>query len=270
MNRLLADPRHFQILALGTLLTLNLSWLDFGAAPVPSLVLLSSTLLTQIACTRLWRLPRLDLRSPLITGLSLSLLLRADALWVYALAGVLAIASKFVIRINGKHLFNPATFAIVVLLLATGHVWISPGQWGNATWLAALLVMLGAMVLLPAARSDMALFFLGSYAALLFGRAWWLGDPWTIPLHQLQSGALLLFAFFMISDPKTSPDNRWARLIFAAAVAGLTHYLTFVEYIRPALYLSLFGLAFLVPVLDRLFAAERYQWSNPRPSGVRP
>lgn len=263
MRSFFRDARHCQIAALGTLLAVNLAWLDFGAAPGPSLVLLATVCLTQIACTRLARLKRLDLRSPLITGMSLSLLLRADALWVYALAGGLAIGSKFVLRVNGKHLFNPAAFAIAALLLGTDHVWVSPGQWGSTLWLALLLGVLAMMVLIPAARSDIALFFLGSYGALLFGRALWLGDPLAIPLHQVQSGSLLLFAFFMISDPRTTPDARIARFLFAAAVAGLAHYLAFAEQVRPALFLALAALAPLVPVLDRLFAAERHQWSRP-------
>jgi len=56
----------------------------------------------------------IDLRSPLITGLSLSLLLRADEPWLHAVAGVIAIGSKFVLRIDGKHIWNPAGLAIVV------------------------------------------------------------------------------------------------------------------------------------------------------------
>ena len=49
-------------------------------------------------------------------------------------------------------------------------------------------------------RSDVSLAFVFAYAAILFGRALWLGDPWAIPLKQLQSGALLLFTFFMPPD----------------------------------------------------------------------
>ena len=41
--------------------------------------------------------------------------------------------------------------------------------------------------------------------ALVFGRSLWLGEPMSIPLHRLQNGALLLFTFFMISDPRTTP-----------------------------------------------------------------
>ena len=65
-----------------------------------------ASLLTQIVCARLSGTP-LDLRSPMITGLSLSLLLRADALWLYALAAIIGIVSKFVLRVDGKHVFNP-------------------------------------------------------------------------------------------------------------------------------------------------------------------
>jgi len=45
------------------------------------------------------------------------------------------------------------------------------------------------------ARSDVTYAFLGFHVALRLGRAWWLGDPLSIPLHQLQNGALVLFAF---------------------------------------------------------------------------
>ena len=122
MGAWLADARHYQIAALGVLLVFNIAALDLGARVLPSLLALASALATQVACSRIWRLPRIDLRSPLITGLSLSLLLRADEPWVYAAAGVIAISSKFLLRLGGKHLWNPAGLAIVVLLFGTEHV----------------------------------------------------------------------------------------------------------------------------------------------------
>ncbi len=133
------DGRYYQIAALGVLLGLNIAFLDLGAKPLPSLLAVAGALATQALCSRLWRLPAIDLRSPLITGLSLSLLLRADEPWLHAAAGVIAIASKFGLRIDGKHVWNPAGFAIVALLFATDRVWISPGQWGASLWFAALL-----------------------------------------------------------------------------------------------------------------------------------
>src|SRR6202020_1802795 len=205
-----------------------------------------------------------------ITGLSLSLLLRADAAWLPALAGVIAIASKFIFRIDGKHMWNPAGFAIVVLLFTQHGVWISPGQWGTSIWLAALLVFFAILVLQAAQRCDIALFLLGSHAALLLARAGWLGDPLGIPLHQLQSGSLLIFTFFMISDPRTAPDSALGRFLFAFAVALLAHYMAFFMQMRPALYFALIILSPITLMIDRLIPAERYTWADPAPQGAPP
>ena len=257
------DARHFQIAALASLLAFNIGWLDFGAKPLNSALAIATALATQALCARVWRLPAIDLRSPLITGLSLSLLLRADEPWVHAAAAALAIASKFVLRIDGKHIWNPAGFAIVALLfVAPGHVWISPGQWGTSAWLAALISFAAFMVLNAARRGDVALFFLACHGALLLARALWLGDPPAIPLHQLQSGALLIFAFFMISDPRTTPDARLGRFVFALAVALTAHYLAFFWQMRPALYVALIALSPLTLLFDRIFPAGRFTWTG--------
>ncbi len=265
-----SDARHYQIAALSALLIFNLGWLDFGAQPLNSALAIAAALATQALCTNLFSLPSFDPRSPLITGLSLSLLLRADDPWLAALAAVIAIGSKFVFRIGGKHIFNPAGFAIVVLLASAHGVWISPGQWGSAVWFAALLCFFAILVLHAARRSDIAIFFLASHAALLFARAGWLGDPLAVPLHQLQSGSLLIFAFFMISDPRTAPDSRLGRFIFALAVALVAHYLAFFMQMRPALYVALMALSPLTLLIDRLLPAERFTWSRPAIQGASP
>jgi Na+-transporting NADH:ubiquinone oxidoreductase subunit NqrB len=262
------DARHYQIAALSTLLVFNLGWLDFGARPLNSALAIAFALATQALCTWWFALPKFDPRSPLITGLSLSLLLRAEDPWLHALAAVIAIGSKFVFRIDGKHIWNPAGFAIVVLLFTAPGVWISPGQWGSAVWFAALLCFFAILVLHAARRSDVAIFFLGSHAALLLARAWWLGDPLAIPIHQLQSGSLLIFAFFMISDPRTTPDSRLGRFIFALSVALLGHYLTFFMQMRPALYVALIALSPLILLIDRILPAQRFQWTRPTMQGV--
>jgi hypothetical protein len=267
MDRIVLDARHWQIAALSMLLFYSIAGFDFGASAVPSAVAIASTLAAQYACSRIWRC-RFDWRSPLITGLSLSLLLRTDWLAITALAGGLAILSKFALRIRGKHIWNPATFGIVAVLLGTDHVWISPGQWGTAVWTIALIGCFAILVLGRAGRWDTALAFLGAHAALLAARALWLGDPMAIPLHQMQSGSLLLFGCFMVTDPRTTPDRRAPRVAFAATVAALGHFLAFHEQLRPALYLSLAALAPLVPLLDLAFPAENFNWlkSPPQPS----
>jgi enediyne biosynthesis protein E5 len=267
-GRPLPDARYFQIAALGALLAINFILIDFGARPLPSAIAIAGALVAQVACSRIAGLPHLDLRSPLITGLSLSLLLRADALWLYAAAAAIAIGSKFVFRVDGKHIWNPAGLAIVVLLLTSGGVWISPGQWGTEVWFAALTGFLAILVLGAARRADIAIFFFASHAVLLLARAAWLGDPLAIPMHQLQSGSLLIFTFFMISDPRTTPDSALGRFLFAFAVALLTHYMAFFMQMRSALYFALIVLSPATIVLDRLIPAQRFSWADPAPQGA--
>src|SRR5262249_13967008 len=141
-------------------------------------------------------------------GLSLCLLLRTNNPELAFLAAVITIASKFVIRFRGKHVFNPTNGGLVAMMLVSGQVWVSPGQWGSLAFFAFLRACAGGLVVTRAARADVTYTFIAFYCPLVVGRSMYLGEPLTIPLHRLQSGALLLFTFFMISDPKTTPDSR--------------------------------------------------------------
>ncbi len=111
-----------------------------------------------------------------------------------------------------------------------------------------------------AARADVTFAFLVAYAGLLVARSLWLGEPLSIPLHRLQSGALLLFAFFMISDPKTTPDSRAGRVLFAILVAWGAWYIQFRLFRTNGLLWSLAGFSLLVPIIDWLLPGSRYDW----------
>ena len=254
-----SDPRHYQIAVLVGLLIYGALALDLEVDPLIAAIVLGAALGAQAACSRLLFL-RFDYRSPLITGLSLCLLLRTDSFGVAALVGVLAIASKFVIRWRGKHVFNPSALGIVAAILLSDRAWISPGQWGSVAFFGFVVAGLGMLVVHRAERSDIPFAFLLWWGAIVLGRAAWLGDPLAIPMHQLQNGALLLFAFFMISDPKTTPDSRAGRILFAGVVAVGAGLVQFGLYRSNGPIYSLVALAPLVPLIDRLLPAGRYQW----------
>ena len=258
----LRDPRHFQIAVLGLLIAYGALGLDFEIRLVVALGAVFSALASQFDFTRLWRLPSFDPRSALISALSLCLLLRTTSLSTALLAGFLAIGSKFLLRFRGKHCFNPTAFALVGVLLLSDDAWVSAGQWGAAPLLGLAVAGFGSLVLWRARRSDVTWAFLGSYAVLLFGRALWLGDPLAIPLHAMQSGAFLIFAFFMISDPRTTPDSRAGRIAFAALVAVGALFIRFGLYHTNALLWSLVACALLVPLIDRLLPGGRFEWGD--------
>jgi hypothetical protein len=254
------DPRIYQIAVLAALLAYGVLRLDFAVRPATALALLGTALLTQYAGTRLARLPAFDPKSALISGLSLCLLLRTNSLLLAVAAAAVTIGSKFILRVRGKHVFNPTNFGIVAMIVATGQVWVSPGQWGNAAFLAFLFACLGGLVVNRAARSDVTYAFLGFYLALLFGRALWLGQRFVIPVHQLENGAFLLFTFFMISDPRTTPDSRAGRITFAGLVALVAGTITFVLYRTNGLLYALALVSPVVPLLDLLLPGRRHAW----------
>jgi Na+-transporting NADH:ubiquinone oxidoreductase subunit NqrB len=199
----------------------------------------------------------------MITSLSLTLLLRTEFAGLAATAAVIAIGSKFLIRFRNKHIFNPANVALVSLMLLSDRAWVSSGQWGSAAIGAFALACLGFLVLTRAKRAETTIAFLCIYGSLLFGRALWLGDPLSIPLHQLQNGALLIFAFFMISDPKTTPDAPIGRMLFALFIAATTFTIQFIFYQPNGPILALILCAPLVPVIDAVLHGSHYRWDKP-------
>ena len=259
VSSLLRDPRHYQIATLSALVMLGVFVFAFDMRAWHAAACVSSTVATQFIASRIIG-QRFDARSPLITALSLTLLLRTGSVTLSVAAGVLAIASKYLIRFKGKHIFNPANFALVMLSLGLTGVWISPGQRGAAPLLAIGLFIAGGVVTGKAKRWDVSIALLLSYGALIFARALWLGDPLSIPAHQMQSGALLVFAFFMISDPKTTPDSRKGRIAYAALVASLGFIIQFQFYNAAGIILALILTAPLVPLFDRYFPGPRYAW----------
>jgi Na+-translocating ferredoxin:NAD+ oxidoreductase RnfD subunit len=261
LTRFTTDPRHGQIATLASLLVYGLGWLQFDLGLTQVAVTLAVALGVQRLGDAWTGAPwRSGAKSALISGLSLCLLLRTDLPWIAALASTIAVGSKFVIRVRGKHVFNPTNGALVALLLTTDLAWVSPGQWGTAAAFAFTMACAGLLVVNRAARSDVTLAFIAAWSALLVGRSLSLGEPMSIPLHRLESGAFLLFSFFMISDPKTTPDSRIGRIAFAVLVAVGAWYVQFRLFHTNGFLWALAAASPLVPVIDRLVPAARYQW----------
>jgi len=261
----MADPRLYQIGTLASLLVYGMGWLDFDITAGRVAVLLTTVLVTQWTCDRLFQGGSpfaSSARSALISGLSLCLLLRTNRTDLAVVAAIITIAGKFLIRVDGKHLFNPTDGGIVAMLLLTNRVWVSPGQWGAAAFFAFLLACVGSLVVNRAARSDVTFAFLLVYASFVVGRSLYLGEPLTIPLHRLESGAIVLFAFFMISDPKTTPDSRIGRVLFATLVAFGAWYVQFRLFRTNGLLWSLAACSMLVPIINRIAPGARYVWAS--------
>ena len=203
-----------------------------------------------------------SLRSAVITALGLCLLLRGNSYQTMILAGSLAIASKFLFRWRSKHFFNPANFGIIAALILTNDAWVSPGQWGTDWWYLLLFAGTGGVVLKKVGRWDTSVAFFLTYAGLELVRDFWLGWTGDVWLHQLSSGSLLLFALFMLTDPRSIPNAVTGRLLWAIAIALLTFILQTYFYLSTAIFWALFIISPLTILLDMTWSAPRFTWNK--------
>ena len=255
------DARHFQILFLGIFLIYGTFQLQWDTEWARYSTLMGTCLVAQGVFIKWKKLPLTALKSAAITGLGLCLLLHATSISTMILAATVAIASKFLLRFKGKHVFNPANIGIIAALLLADDPWISPGQWGSGPALVFLVAAAGLMVLLRVGRIDTSVTFLVTFALLDLGRTvlylGWGLDVWT---HRLMNGSLLLFTFFMITDPMTTPNATKARIVWSMLIAIITFAISTFAYIHTAPIWALAVLCAITPILDVVFKGERFSW----------
>jgi Na+-transporting NADH:ubiquinone oxidoreductase subunit NqrB len=254
------DARWLQIGAVGGLLLFGALARDFALRWEQSALCFAGAIVAQWAWMRALGLKDVGYLSAVVTGIGLSVLVRADTLWVHPLVAAIAISAKFVVRIRGKHVFNPANLGVIVAVVFLPGAWLSPGQWGSDVVAGMWFVALGVTVTLSAKRFDIAWVFLACYGAMLLGRVLWLDQRWAVLINQLSSGGLLLFTFFMVTDPMTTPNDRRMRWLYAALVAALAFSWQFVWYRNGGPVWALFLLSPLVPLLDWLRPGAKHQW----------
>jgi Na+-transporting NADH:ubiquinone oxidoreductase subunit NqrB len=272
--RLFRDARYFQIIFQTIFISYGIIYLHWDAEWWLYSTYFGVSLFTQALCSVIfnkkpvvlfskdwWRKLQMSIPSVLISSFGLSLLLKTNDWYVAALAAVISIASKYIIRIKGKHIFNPSALGIVAAIYFTGKCWISPGQWGSNAVIMFAVIILGIIVTTRVQKLDVSIAFLGTFCALLFARqVIYLGWPMDHFIQSISTGSLLLFSFFMITDPKTTPDHPAARILWSIAVAAVAFYLATFKFMNGAPIWVLVMAQPLVPVLDLLFKAKKFQW----------
>jgi Na+-translocating ferredoxin:NAD+ oxidoreductase RnfD subunit len=163
-----------------------------------------------------------NLLSAYISGISLTLLVKPQggALWPFALGGVLAISSKYVLRYRDNHLWNPTNFAVSALLLAApDRVSVLSHQFGNDVVTNLVIWIFGLVIAARVGVLHITLTYVASFLLLSSVRAAMLGQsvlpeiaPITGPMYQL-------FVFFMITDPRTIVRGRRQQIVVAVLIA---------------------------------------------------
>jgi Na+-translocating ferredoxin:NAD+ oxidoreductase RnfD subunit len=201
------------------------------------LLAIATCIATELVLSRLLLGRRRPFSSAYISGISIGILLHSPMLWPYALGGALSIMSKYVLRWNGRHLWNPSNFGICALLfLAPFAVAPLSVQWGNDIWPMLVIWAIGLNAVHTARRAHITVSYIAAFLVFagvrsLIGGTGYLTEvaPITGPMYQL-------FALFMVTDPKTTVATRGGQVLVVVIVAFVEMLLRFGEVIYAPFY----------------------------------
>jgi len=217
-----------------------------------------AAIITELILGRIFFGKWLNLASAYITGISVGILIRSPAYWPYALCSVISIMSKYVLRVKGRHIWNPSNFGIAaLLLLAPETLAVLSIQWGNNLLPIVVIWILGSIIIWRARRFHISATYVVSFFLFAFLRSWITGDPWQAEVAPITGPMYQLFVFFMITDPKTTVRSRTGQCVVAFCVA----LVEFVLRLDQVVYAPIYALFIVGPTanLIEIWLDSRHQ-----------
>jgi hypothetical protein len=186
----------------------------------PTFITMGVTMLTELILGRFFWGKWPNLTSAYISGISAGILIKSSALWPFLLCGMISITSKYVLRVYGRHLWNPTNFGVTMLLfLAPQHVASLSVQAGNNGLAVVVIWLLGGLIMYNLGRFHIPLAFIAAFIPLAFLRSYFTGHPWQTELAPITSPMFQLYIFFMITDPQTTTRSKRSQVLVAVLVA---------------------------------------------------
>lgn len=191
----------------------------------------------ELVLGRLFRGQWPHLASAYVSGISVGMLVRSPAFWPYALCSAISITSKYLIRVDGRHIWNPSNFGIVAMLVLAGDTVAGLSiQWGNNLLPMVVVWIFGAVILSTLGFFHITLTYVASFLVLAVMRAVITGHPILAEIAPLTGPMYQLFIFFMITDPKTTVRLRWAQILVAFLIALLEAVFRLMEFVYAPFY----------------------------------
>jgi len=202
-----------------------------------TLLAIGSAALFELVLARLTYGKFPHLASAYITGISVGILVRSPEYWPYALTSAIAITSKYVLRWQGRHLWNPSNFAIcAMLLLAPEYIASLSIQWGNTIWPMMVVWAIGSIIVYRVGRFHITATYVISCLVLAAVRSAITGHAFLAEVAPITGPMYQLFIFFMITDPKTTVRSKTGQCIVAFAVASLEMVLRLAQNVYAPYY----------------------------------
>jgi len=197
------------------------------------------------------------LASAYVSGISVGILVRSPAFWPYALCSAISIISKYVLRIRGRHIWNPTNFGVVAMLLLAPDVVAGLSvQWGNNLLPMVFVWMFGTVILYTVGRLHITVTYVFAFLLLAVARAWYTGHPVLSEIAPITGPMYQLFIFFMITDPKTTVGPKWAQALVVVVVALVEAVFRLMQWVYAPFY-ALFLVGPIANLIEIRLAARK-------------
>jgi hypothetical protein len=198
---------------------------------------IATSILVELILARLLTGRWPHLASAYISGISVGILVRSPAIWPYALCSAISITSKYVLRVKGRHIWNPSNFGICALLFLAHETVASLSiQWGNNIWPMLAIWTLGSVIIFRLRRFHITFTYVASFILFAFLRSWITGHTWQAEIAPITGPMYQLFIFFMITDPKTTVRSKAGQIAVAFSVALIETILRLAESVHAPYY----------------------------------
>jgi Na+-translocating ferredoxin:NAD+ oxidoreductase RnfD subunit len=188
--------------------------------------------------------------SAYISGISAGILIRSPFWWPYFFASFISILSKYVLRLNGRHIWNPTNFGVsAMVLLAPATVTVLSIQWGNAVAPMAVIWILGAVIVWRVGRVHISATYVVAFFLFSFVRSALTGTPWLAAIAPITGPMYQLFIFFMITDPKTTVRSKRGQCVVVVLVAFVEMLMRLAEVVYAPFY-ALFLVGSIAMILE--------------------
>ena len=175
--------------------------------------------------------------SAYISGISVGILVRSPFLWPYFFASFISILSKYVLRVKGRHLWNPSNLGVsAVLFLAPQTVSLLSIQWGNNLWPMAVIWLLGFAIVWRVGRLHVSASYVVAFLVFALIRSAITGNPWQSTIAPITGPMYQLFIFFMVTDPKVGVRSKLGQVVVVVLVAFVEMLLRLNEVIYAPFY----------------------------------
>jgi enediyne biosynthesis protein E5 len=196
-----------------------------------------TALVTELILGRIFFGKWLNLASAYITGISVGILVRSPAYWPYALCSAISIMSKYVLRVKGRHLWNPSNFGLSVLFFLAADTAAGLSiQWGNFKAPLLVIWILGSIIIWRAKRFHISFTYVVSFFLFAFLRSWITGHPWQAEVSPITGPMYQLFVFFMVTDPKTTVKTKVGQCVVVFLVAFVEFILRLMQVVYAPFY----------------------------------